>query len=133
MDGFFVDCIVRKRHPLNVRGLRTWLWTAIDRNLERDRLCATELMMKELAQERASLPPPARGEDETVTAMTPPDGAPRAGKRRAENPELTKEKVPAALEKNAWRHEETARDLGLTDRYALRRLLWKHDLEKPKK
>ena len=133
MDGFFVDYLVRKRHPLNVRGLRRSLWEAIERNEHPDRLCATEQMIKELARERASLRPAAPAEEVTVTAITPPDGTHRGGAGRGDGRALTRDEVMAALEKNAWRREETSRDLGLKDRYVLRRLIAKFKLERPKR
>jgi hypothetical protein len=59
---------------------------------------STEAMMQEVAPEK-----------------TAPSGA--SGRQR-----LTKENVLAALERNKWRLDPTASDLGLSSRYALARL-----------
>ena len=45
--------------------------------------------------------------------------------------ELSREDILACLEKHEWQQAATWRDLGLKNRYALRRLIQKHDLKPP--
>jgi DNA-binding NtrC family response regulator len=122
VDGFFVDCLVRKSHPLNVRGLDLALWKAFDENKDGDILLATEAMMEEAARDGASRASPGGGLQEKEAA---PSSAPGSGGETPGPQGLTKEKVVAALERNWGRLDPTASDLGLSSRYALKRLMAK--------
>ena len=82
---------------------------------------------------RASLAPAPPESEDTVTAMTPPDGTPRAGPRSGDGRGLTRDEVVAALEQHAWRHGDTSTYLGLKDRHVLLRLIAKFKLEKPQR
>ena len=104
LDAFFADDLVRRKHPLNVRGLRQTLWKTIIEDKHGNVLCATERMRHELAAQ--AKPAPA---------------APVAGMPRSDG--LTKERILAALEKNKWRLAPTASELGLRDRHAVSRVM----------
>ena len=119
IDAAFVDALVRRDHPNNVRGLDEMLWQTIARNKQGDVLVAS----KELLAEAAGAAPEATtAESATESVPTPRLPLDPDAERR--------ENVLAALGRNRWRLVPTARELGLNDRHALRRLMEKLEITK---
>jgi two-component system nitrogen regulation response regulator GlnG/two-component system response regulator HydG len=106
-DPSFVDSLVRRDYPLQVRELSEILWASL----------------RESHGPRLQMP---RGAPPVATKTV---AEPRVAKRSAAGlggPRPTAEQVRAALEANGGNQSKTSRALGLGSRYALRRLLTKY-------
>jgi transcriptional regulator with GAF, ATPase, and Fis domain len=99
MEARFVDCLLRREYPTNVRDLSGVLWNAVYR-APGDTLVASRELVEECRP-----------------------GGPEGRETETEGGGLTKERVGACLERHRWLLDPAAKELRLTNRYALRRLM----------
>jgi len=103
----FVEALVRHRYTTHVRELEGWLWRAIAAGPS-DVLDGSE-WLKPSSNAPQSARPPSEGRNH---APSPAE-------------------LVSALTKNDWSLERTYRELGLTTRHALARLITKYGIKKP--
>jgi two-component system nitrogen regulation response regulator GlnG/two-component system response regulator HydG len=100
-DPSFIDFLLRRPYELNVRELEGLLWAS----LRSSRGCLLQY------------PPGAGAARAESNRVAPPKGEPSA------------DEIRAALERHRGNRSKAYLDLGLSSRYALRRLLRKHGLD----
>lgn len=114
LDPALVTALVRRPYGTHVRELEALLWRAMETSTG-DTLQPWPELLAELAAPRAvgSSPP----------AVSPPAGPPPAGPPPRDPASIPVEELQAALDRNQGRMTDTARELGLSSRFVLIRLV----------
>jgi DNA-binding NtrC family response regulator len=111
------------------RVSRALMWTLLNRQYVAHFRELETLLWKSVNQSLGDTLEPVKDAERTALASTPPD--PQETSPAVDPATLSRHAVQSALERNDWVVEQAYRELGLSSRHVLTRLMTRHGLRRP--